>query len=138
MLDFGGLLTIALFGFWVYSIIDVLLSDATEVRSLTKWAWLAIVALVFPLFPIGGALWFGLARPARSYRGQTLGEARDRFAARSRPSPRWGRPQPVDQTVDEAVIRARIEERDRLLAKWAEEEQRRKTDQPGPADEPGA
>jgi hypothetical protein len=34
--------------------------------------------------------------------------------------------------VDEAVIRARIEERDRLLAKWAEED-RRKGEGSGPA-----
>jgi hypothetical protein len=132
VLDFGGVLSVALLAFWVYCIVDVALSDAGQVRSLTKMGWLAIVVLVFPAFPIGGALWFGLGRPPRDYSSESR---RERFAARSqRPTPRWGRQQPADPTVDEAVIRARIEERDRLLAKWADEEERRKRDQPGPAE----
>lgn len=131
MLDFGGVLWVALLGFWVYCIVDVALSDPAEVRSLSKMAWLAVVVLVFPAFPIGGALWFGLGRPARAYPSDSR---RERFAARpQRPSPRWGRQQPADHTVDEAVIRARIEERDRLLAQWAEEE-RHKGEQAGPTE----
>ena len=132
MLDFGTLLSVVLFGFWVYCIVDVLMCGATDVRSLTKWAWLAVVVLVFPLFPIGGALWFGLGRPARVDGRTAFADRRERFAARPQRAPRWSRQQPADQ-VDEAVIRERIEERDRLLAKWAEEE-RRKGEQQGPAE----
>jgi hypothetical protein len=123
-----GLLEILLLGFWVYSIIDVLMSDPTGVRSLSKWVWLAIVVLIFPIFPIGGALWFALARPARS-------ESGSRFPIGS-PTPRRQRPRPVsvDPPVDEAVIRARIEERDRLLARWAEEDRRKGSEDETAAD----
>ena len=132
MLDFGTLLSIALFGFWVYCIIDVLLCDASQVRSLSKWPWLAIVVLVLPLLPIGGVLLFAVARPARAYSSESLSERRERYAARApRPQmPRRSRPSAAEQPVDEAVIRARIEERDRLMARW-EEEDRRKRDQSG-------
>ena len=119
-MDFS-LLGILLFGFWVYCIVDVLMSDATEVRVLTKWAWLAIVVLVLPGFPVGGALWFGLARPSRA--GSGMSDRRERFAARPpRQLPRRGRAAPAEQPVGEAEIRARIEERDRLLRKWEQEE----------------
>jgi hypothetical protein len=126
VLDFSGLV---LFGFWVYCIVDVVMSDASEVRMLTKWAWLAIVVLVFgPILPVGGGLWFGLARPGR---GVDMGDRRERFAARPpRQSPRRARATPPEQPVGEAEIRARIEERDRLLRKWEEEERSKR--------EPGA
>jgi hypothetical protein len=136
--DFAGLLSIVLFGLWVYCIVDVLMSDASQVRSLNKWAWLAIVVLVLgPLLPIGGALWFMTGRPPRAYTGESLSERRERYAARAQrqPMPRRSRPAPAEQPVDEAVIRARIAERDRLLAKWQEED-RRKREQPGSADLP--
>ena len=131
MVDFGTLLGIVLFGFWVYCIIDVLLSDASQVRSLNKWAWLAIVVLLLPpVFPVGGVLWFAVARPPRSDSGESLSERRERYARSPRTQmPRRSRPAPADQPVDESVIRARIEERDRLLARW-EEEDRRKREQP--------
>ena len=128
MLDFSALLEIALFAFWVYCIVDVLLSDASEVRSLSKWAWLAIVILLLPAFPVGGALWFGLGRPSASY--GSLSERRERFASRPQRRPRN---LPAEQPVGEAEIRARIEERDRLLRQWEEEERlRRQAEGGGP------
>jgi hypothetical protein len=82
-------------------------------------------------------MWLAFARPPRFASGESMSERRERYAARPRPQmPRRSRPAPADQPVDEAVIRARIEERDRLLARW-EEEDRLKGEQPGrdqPAD----
>ena len=115
MLDFGGLLSIALFGFWVYCIIDVAMSEAAQVRNLPKWAWLVIVVL---LWVLGGVLWWVIGRPHRT---GDAGERRERLPAR--PSlPRRNRAPQADKPEDESVIRARIEERDRLLARWAEED----------------
>ena len=45
--------------FYVYSIVNVALSDRLAARGLPKAAWVAVV-IVFPL--IGAALWFGLGR----------------------------------------------------------------------------
>jgi hypothetical protein len=104
------------------------MTDATQVRSLNKWAWLAIVVLVLgPPFPIGGGIWFMAGRPARVGSGESFSERRERFATRApRPQlPRRTRPQAAEPPVDEAVIRARIEERDKMLAQWQEEDQRK-------------
>ncbi len=119
------LLSILLFAFWVYSIIDVLMSDATAIRSLSKWVWLAIVIFVLgPFPPIGGALWFAFGRPQRAG-----SEVRERFPVGGSAVPRRSRPRPVpaEPPVDEAVIRARIEERDRMLALWEEEDRRKRS-----------
>jgi len=116
--DFGGLLSIALLGFWVYCIIDVAMSDTAQVRNLPKWAWLAIVVL---LWVLGGVLWWLIGRPHRTTE-LGGGERRERMGVARPTIPRRPRAPQVDKPEDESVIRARIEERDRLLARWAEED----------------
>ncbi len=56
----GALLAIA---FWVYSIVDCALQDATRHRGVSKPVWILIVVLL-PV--LGGILWFVIGRVRRS------------------------------------------------------------------------
>ncbi len=56
----GALLAIA---FWVYSIVDCALQDATRHRGVSKPVWILIVILL-PV--LGGILWFVIGRTRRS------------------------------------------------------------------------
>jgi hypothetical protein len=113
------LLGFVLIGLWVYCLIDILTSRSADVRNLPKWAWFAVVLLVFV---VGAALWLVFGRPRGGREGGWAAGA----GRASRPHiPRRVRPprEPID---DEATIRARIAERDALLARWAEEDERRR------------
>ena len=108
-----------LIGLWVYCLIDILTSRSSDVRNLPKWAWFAVVVLIFV---IGAALWLVFGRPREGREGGWA-------ATSGRPTrphvPRRSRP--ARETVDDdATIRARIAERDALLARWAEEDERRR------------
>jgi hypothetical protein len=132
MLDFGGLLSVLLFGVWVYAIIDALVTDKASVRNLPKWGWLAVIIL---LFVLGAALWFVLGRPTRPFSGARAESGRTGSSLPTRPTPprRVRPPSRAERAEEEADIRARIAERDRLLAQWAEEDQRK-----SPPDAPGS
>ena len=114
------LLSFLLIGVWIYCLIDIATSRREEARNLPKWAWF-VLALLIPF--IGIPLWFFFGRPPRA-RVRRAGPVpresapRPHLTRRSRPS----RPDPAD---DEEAVRARIAERDALLARWAEEEQHR-------------
>lgn len=56
----GALLAVA---FWVYSIVDCALQDATRHRGVSKPVWILIVILL-PV--LGGILWFVVGRTRRS------------------------------------------------------------------------
>lgn len=132
MLDFGTVFGIAFFGFWVYCMVDVVMSDGTEVRNLPKWVWLGVVVF---LWLIGAVLWWMLGRPHRPFSaGDSLDRATERYPGRPLTARRV-RSSPVERPEEESVIRARIEERDRLLARW-EEEDRRKRAAPGAVELP--
>ncbi len=112
------LLGFVLIGLWVYCLIDVLTSRSADVRHLPKWAWFAAVLLAFV---VGAGLWLAFGRP----RG-----ARDSGWADVSRGPRPHLPRraraPRETFDDEATIRERIAERDALLARWAEEDERRR------------
>ncbi len=117
------LVSFLLIGLWVYCLIDILTSRRDDVRNLPKWAWFLIV-LVLP--PVGVVVWFLFGRPHHEGRGWP----REASQAAHPHVPRRVRP-PRDTSDDEATIRARIAERDALLARWAEEdEQRRRGEAP--------
>ena len=115
-----SLLGILLLGIWVYALIDILVTDRASVRNLPKWAWLVIVVL---LFSLGAILWFLLGRPTRPFSGSRpdTGRTRDRPTPARRVRP----PSRAERAEEEADIRARIAERDRLMAQWAEEDRRK-------------
>jgi hypothetical protein len=114
------LLSFVLVGVWIYCLVDVATSRREDIRNLPKWAWFAIV---FVLPPIGVLLWFLFGRPQHQqatrerWAGTMAREARPRVPRRPRPQ--------ADPVEDEATIRARIVERDALLARWAEEDEGR-------------
>jgi len=113
------LLFFVLVGLLIYCLVDIVTSDGAQVRNLPKWAWFLLV-LVLP--PVGVLLWFMLGRPPRPYGGPM--ERWSSAEPRAR-RPRRSRPAPAERVDDEATIRARIAERDELLARWAEEDRRR-------------
>jgi hypothetical protein len=115
------LLSFVLVGLWIYCLIDIITSDRAQVRNLPKWAWFLIV---FVVPPVGVILWFLLGRPPRSYGASERWSAGGAQAPRPR-LPRRSRQVTADRVEDEATTRARIAERDELLARWAEEDRRR-------------
>jgi hypothetical protein len=121
------LLWFVIMGVWIYCLVDILTTRREEVRNLPKWAWFLLAFLILPL---GVPLWFLFGRPPRTR------DVRERWSSIAggdggsprvpRPHvPRRARPPAPESVEDEATIRARIVERDALLARWAEEDQRR-------------
>ena len=124
MVAMPELLFFVLVGVMIYCLVDIATSESAQVRNLPKWAWFV---LVLALPPVGMLLWFLFGRPPRTYASgeRWPGGAASGFGAGS-PARRQRQPRPshVDGLDDEATIRARIAERDELLARWAEEDRR--------------
>jgi hypothetical protein len=119
-----GLMAVALFCAWIYTLVDVAQTPEHEIRNLGKPAWILLV-LFFSLAGIIG--WFVFGRPDNGAR---------RPAAYERTSPdfpeydRPGRAAAVDPEKDEEFlrqVRARAEEQRK---RYAEEKKR---DQEGDA-----
>ena len=60
MLLLRGLLLVAVLGLWIYSVFDVIRSDAEAVRYLHKLIWLVLVIFISPVGPLA---WLFLGRP---------------------------------------------------------------------------
>ena len=58
-----SIFALALFGLWVFCLIDVIMTPRAACRRLPKPAWLV---LVFLLSWIGAALWLAAGRPRRT------------------------------------------------------------------------
>ena len=73
----------------VWALVEVVQSDAAQVRRLPKWLW--AVLTVFPLPPVGAIAWFFLGRPqgepvaARPQGGGLNLPRRTRYVARPAP-----------------------------------------------------
>jgi Phospholipase_D-nuclease N-terminal len=63
MLLTGVLLALVGVAFWLYCLIDLLLTPSESCRYLPKLTWVAVVAVVFGF---GGAAWLLLGRPGTS------------------------------------------------------------------------
>jgi hypothetical protein len=114
------LLVYLLIGLLIYCLVDIVTSDRAQVGNLPKWAWL-LLAIALP--PVGVVLWFTIGRPPRPYGGGErwpVGGTEPRARVHRRP-----RPAASERLDDDATIRARIAERDALLARWAEEDRQR-------------
>ncbi|QVQ50980.1 PLDc_N domain-containing protein [Spiractinospora alimapuensis] len=71
----GVALALAAVVLWVYSLFDALTTPSTEVRTLPKLAWVAVIVL---LLQIGALLWLFFGRPrvlATSNAAPTAGPA---------------------------------------------------------------
>jgi hypothetical protein len=72
MIRFAFPLAVVAVAFYIFSIVDVVLTPAERVRAFKKWIWIILVVL---LFVVGGALWFILGKERRSSGGRS-GEPR--------------------------------------------------------------
>jgi hypothetical protein len=143
LLRFGGILFILLVAFWLYCLLDAISTPRSQVRSLSKGAWILIVACTLE---IGGALWLLFGRPRRSAGSSAgPGPSRSRPAGRSEAWSSWprqpgaarpaGRPAPDDDPEFLAGLDRKANDQQRsLLDKWEadlrrrEEELRRRED----------
>ena len=55
-----GALGVVLLGFLLFCLLDVITTDASEVRHLPKFAWILLVVLINP---VGGIAWLIAGRP---------------------------------------------------------------------------
>ena len=126
----GGLIALALLGFWLWAIFDVISTDESRVRNLPKGLWLVLVIF---LGDIGSVAWLLLGRPegaSFSPGGKTM---------------RKGYGEPVWMQEDER--RKRMAELDdeldrrieaRRLQEWEDELRRREQQQQGGESETGS
>ena len=118
LFDVSGLVAVLLAAFWIWALIDCILTDARISRFLPKVAW--IIAILV-LSDIGALLWLVLGRPDRSTRRLSRATT---AAARPRPVAPDDLPQPVSNTV---ITDRRSAELDQMLAQWeAEQDEKRR------------
>src|SRR3954468_11334960 len=111
-----------LFVFWVYCVIEVILSRDDDVRNLPKVAWLLLV-LLFPF--AGGVAWFVAGRPDRRPRaGSQYEGSAPAFPEYDRP----GRAAAASPEADEEFL-SRIRERAEQQRRRAADEARRRDQQ---------
>jgi hypothetical protein len=135
LIRFGGILFLAALAVWLYAILDAVSSDRTQVRTLPKGLWVAIVLLTFV---VGAVAWLGYGRPrASGPRRPTLGSSgRTAWPARpgrSTDTPANGlfgrggsRPAPDDDPEFLAGLdRRAAQEQEKLLGAWEEDLRRR-------------
>lgn len=80
-----GVMSLLLFAFTFYCLLDVVLTDEHEIRNLPKLAWVLLVVL---LWGIGGMVWLLAGRPQRQGAapgGGNLGAAPGTGGVRPRP-----------------------------------------------------
>lgn len=127
MLFLDGAVGIVLFAFWVFCLIDVIMTDESLCRNLQKTWWLIIVLLLFDvgavLWLVAGRPWPGSAGPDLPYRGNR-GNRGGGFPEYERPG-RFAATTPED---DEEFLR-RCRERAEEQRLRYREQQRREPDE---------
>jgi hypothetical protein len=118
VIEFGGLLGLALLGFWLWALLDCIMSPRDEVRNLPKLVWLLLIIL---LWVIGAAAWVFLGRRPRSQRQP---RAFDREGTR-RPVRADDLPPTAPAANAGAMTDARSAELDRRIEEWEAEQGRR-------------
>ncbi len=148
---FGGILFLVALAVWLYSVLDAITADRTQVRRLPKPVWIIIVLMTFLL---GAIAWLVAGRPAeRSTWPRAGGRPRlgssGRTAWPSRPDgsgtgrSTFGRPGPPPPDDDPEFL-ARLErqaaqDHEKLLSSWEEDLRRREEElrrDRGPDDPP--
>ena len=137
MIEFGSLLGLVMLGFWLWALLDCIVSPRDEVRNLPKLVWLLVILL---LWVIGAAAWAFLGRTPRARRGP---RSTEREGAR-RPVRSDDLPATPAAADTGAMTDARSAELDRRIAEW--EAQQTQLPRPGAeahgdghaASEPGA
>ena len=112
---------------WVFSVIDVIISDEGAIRHLPKLGWLVLV-LLFPL--VGSVAWLVAGRPTGPPRPRAYERAAPDFPEYDRP----GRAAATSPEEDEAFLR-RV--RERAEEQRRAHEARRRAEEAGGPPEPG-
>lgn len=110
MIEFEGLLGLALLGFWLWALLDCIVSPRDEVRTLPKLVWLLLIVL---LWVIGAAAWAFLGRrPRAQRRPRSLDREGARRPVRADDLPPTAPAAPVPMTDAQSA------ELDRRIAEW--------------------
>jgi Phospholipase_D-nuclease N-terminal len=134
---FGGILFLAALAVWLYALLDAASADRTQVRTLPKGAWVAVVLLTSIVGAIAWLVW-GRPRVSAAPRRPTLGSSgRTAWPTRpgraDEPAPTNGlfgrsgdRPAPDDDPEFLAGLdRRAAQEHEKLLGSWEEDLRRR-------------
>ncbi len=144
-----GVIALLVLGFWIFCLFDVITTDESVMRNLSKTWWIVIV-LFFSL--VGSIMWLVAGRPqgqqgtGMSYKGNT-GQPRGgtRFGAPAGGQggdagmaslPRRLAPDDDPEFLD-SVRRQNAEDKD-LLRRWEDDLRRREEELRKPADDPPA
>lgn len=135
LLRFGGILFLAALAVWLYAVLDAVSSDRTQVRTLPKGAWVAIVLLTFVFGAVAWLLYGrpqagGTRRPTLGSSGRTAWPARPGRSADAPANGLFGRgsgrPAPDDDPEFLAGLdRRAAQEHEKLLGSWEEDLRRR-------------
>jgi hypothetical protein len=114
VIEFQGLLGLAMLGFWLWALLDCIVSPRAEVRNLPKFVWLLLIIL---LWVIGAAAWAFLGRTPRAKR-QPREPGPERMRRPTRPDDLPAAP----ATEVGAMTDARSAELDRQIEAWEAEQ----------------
>jgi hypothetical protein len=126
MLYGDGFVALVVLGLWIFCLVEVITTDESLMRNLSKGWWIVIV-LLFSF--IGSVLWLVAGRPQRGH-GSSLpykGNYGTAFGSRSiHPTGGRNRPSaPDDDPEFLAGVRRENAEDQHLLARWEEDLRRR-------------
>lgn len=119
MIAIDGVLGLLLLGFWLWALLDCVVSPKGEVRNLPKVLWVILIVL---LWVIGALAWAFLGRTPRSRR-EPRG-IREAEPAR-RPTRLDDLPPAPAPAAPEHISDARSAELDRQIEAWEAEQRRR-------------
>jgi hypothetical protein len=126
VLELDGIVSLAALALWIFCLIDVITTDESLVRNLSKTWWIVIV-LFFSV--IGSIIWLVAGRPQNRtvdlpYRGNK-GFQSDRSSSGYSRAPRPAPVAPDDDPVFLAQVKRQAQEDARLASTWDEDLRRR-------------
>jgi hypothetical protein len=124
VLEIDGLVSLAVLGFWIFCIIDVVTTDASLMRNLDKPFWVVIVLLFNAL---GGIIWLVAGRPQRTSTAHLPYKGNAGFISPG-PSSRRSSPAPDDDPAFLAGAARRNAEDAAIRAGWDDDLRRREED----------
>jgi hypothetical protein len=123
-----GLLALLVLGFWLFCLFDVITTDESQMRNLSKTWWIVIVLF---LTLVGSIMWLvagrpqGAGAPGLPSRGDAAGTGGSRYGNAAGPQQVRRPPAPDDDPEFlERVRRQTAEDRD-LLQRWEDDLRRR-------------
>ena len=128
MLIRGGLgLGIIFFAVWVYCLLEVIMTDESRIRNLSKTTWIMIVLLTFE---VGAVAWLVAGRPTTQprdlpYKGNT-GRPVPRYPEYDRPG-RFAATNPDDDEAFLRQVRERAEQQTRAAREQRAERERQQS-----------